>query len=101
MKSNVIVSLIVSGIINLIGMLVNYLSYMDRNYLKLSIKNYGGECMLESGFGLRVFHVYPMMEGQSSSHNLSFDILGFIASVLVIGVLVFVIVLLAKKIMKK
>ena len=101
MKSNVIISLIVSAIINLVGMLINYLSFLDRNYLKLAIKNYGGECMLESGFGLRVFHSYPMMEGQTSSHNLSFDILGLIASVLIIGILVFVILLLVKKIIRK
>ena len=101
MKNNVIISLIVSGIINLAGMLINYLSFIDRNYLKLSIRNYGGECMLERGFGLRVFHIFPMVEGESSSHNLSFDILGLIVSVVVIGALVFAILFIVKKIIRK
>ncbi len=101
MKNNVIISLVVSVFINLVGMLINYLSFVKRNYLMFSIKMPGGECMNENGFGLNVFHTYAMLPEDHDRHKLTFSILGLILSVLAIGFIVYVLLFVIRKLLRK
>ena len=67
-----ILALILSVVINLVGMYVNYKSFEETKYLKLAYKMYGGECLIEFGFGLRVLHKYSMRKDQPSTATLHF-----------------------------
>ncbi|MCR4949934.1 MAG: hypothetical protein K6A40_01280 [Solobacterium sp.] len=70
------------------GMLINYRAYQSGNYLKWSFKMHGGECTLERGFGLSVFHVYPMTMDGTSTHSLSLDPISFLLSIAILTALI-------------
>lgn len=93
-----IAALLVSLVVNLCGMLANYLAFNNTNYLWLSFKMWGGECMSESGFGLRVFHVYGMTPDQATSHSLSFDPVNLVVQVVVVAVVARLVMLVIAKV---
>jgi hypothetical protein len=70
---------------------VNYFHFKKTNYLLWSVKMYGGECTNESGFGLNVFHVYPMTDGGTSTHKLTVSPLSFLICFLAAGLAVWLI----------
>lgn len=79
----IIVSGAISLVLNLFGMLVNYLSYRSSGWLLLKTEGWGGEITIEYGYGgLRVVHIFAMMEGESGSVNLTFDPVLFLISLL-------------------
>ncbi|MBQ1477297.1 MAG: hypothetical protein IIZ33_04055 [Erysipelotrichaceae bacterium] len=80
-----------------VGMLVNYLGYLDRNYLPLGIHMDGGEYTSEIGFGLHRHTIHAMMPGEPNSYGLRFEPVSFIVSVLVF----FLIALLILNIIEK
>ena len=91
------IAAVISLIVNLGGMIVNYLHFQKTNYLLFSVKSYGGEYMGESGFGLWVSHIYPMTaDAGKATHSLHFSPVSFILSVLVIWAAVYVITLIAE-----
>ena len=100
MKRNIILSLIISSVINLVGMLINFISFSNSGHMPLAIKIPGGECMLEIGFGLRAFHTYAMAMGDSDSVSFKFAPISFIVQILVVALIVFIIILIIKKLKK-
>ena len=95
------ISLGASAALNLIGLLVNYLSFRSDQRLLLALRSYGGECMLEIGFGWRVFHTYAMREGQPNTAKLSFAPIELILQILLVAAILFGILLLVKKLAHK
>ena len=101
MKRNIILSLIISSVINLVGMLINFISFNNSGHMPLAIKIPGGECLLELGFGLRAFHTYAMRMGDSDSVSFSFAPITLIVQILLIALIVFIIITIIKKAKEK
>ena len=78
-------------ILTLLGMLVNYLSFRDRKWLKLAISRFGGEITIQYGFGLRMVHIYAMEQGGHDSVRLSFDPFSFLVCFVILSLIVFLI----------
>ncbi|MBQ8994370.1 MAG: hypothetical protein IJ091_01000 [Oscillospiraceae bacterium] len=93
-----IIAAIIGLVIDGVGTIVNYAYYLKNNYLLLSIRSWGGECMSESGFGAKVFHIYGMMDGDVTTHNFSFSILSFLLFFVLIWLVVWVVLALCGKI---
>ncbi|MBQ6266919.1 MAG: hypothetical protein IJK64_04035 [Clostridia bacterium] len=91
------ISLAVSSALNLIGMLANYLNFRSTERLLLSVRKYGGECMLEIGCGWRVFHTYAMREGQQNTATLHFEPISLVLQILLLAAVIFGILVLIKK----
>ena len=96
-----LLSAIISLLIVLAGMLVNYRAYQEDHYLKYSIKNHGGEITIEYGFGLEAVHIYTMEMGGHDSHRLRFDLVNFLLSLAGITLIVFVVMTVGTAIMNK
>jgi len=90
--------LIISILILLVGMLINYLYYLNNKHLLLAIKMYGGEILIEYGFGLRFVHIYSMFNDQNDSISLKFDLFNLIITFILIFLIVYLIVYIIKKI---
>lgn len=76
-------------ILILLIMAVNYLNYRENDHLLIGHKVHGGEITIEYSPGLRVVHIYAMMEGDGGSKRISFDIVSFIISFVVFTGLIF------------
>lgn len=100
MKKLLIASLI-SLATTLLGLWVNYSHYQKTGHLLLAIKMWGGECLDERGFGLDVFHTYGMTPDQADTVKISFDPIGFVLTLVLIALLVYVILFLSDRIRKK
>lgn len=98
MKLNIILSSIISLGINLLTLFINYLYYLANNHLLLAFKHYGGEITIEHGFGLILRHIYAMRSTDRDSIRLLFSPLSFIAHFIVIALIVFIIIIIIKKI---
>ena len=61
------IALAAAFVICLAGCLYNHLAFEKSGHFPLGFKEYGGECMMEQGFGMRAFHVYPMTDGMDGS----------------------------------
>ena len=85
-------------ILTLAGMLWNYLSFKDRNWLALAYTMFGGEITVQFGFGLRMVHIYSMRPEGHDSIRLSFDVFSF---VICLGILFLIIFLILSVIQKK
>lgn len=85
------ISMIAGLLLTLMGMLVNYLSFKDRNWLKLAINRFGGEITIQYGFGLRMVHIYAMEQGGHDSIRLSFDPFSFVVCFIVLSLIVFLV----------
>ena len=94
-------SVIISLLIVLAGMLVNYRAYQKDHHLKYSIRNHGGEITIEYGFGLEAVHIYTMEMGGHDSHRLRFDIVNFLLSLAAITLIVFVAMTIVTHIMNR
>ena len=97
----VLLSLIISLVINLAGGLINYIYYRFNRHLLLCFRYFGGEITVESGFGVVFRHIYAMsMEGKDSL-SIYFEPLLFAVWVLAIALIIFLILMLAGKFRKK
>ena len=86
-----LLSAIISLLIVLIGMFINYRAYQEDHYLKYSFKNHGGEITIEHGFGLQAIHIYTMEMGGHDSHRLRFDVFSFLIYLAGITLIVFIV----------
>jgi len=77
-----LIALITSLAINLVLLFINYHSYIESNYLKFSYRMYGGEIMIEYGFGWRVVHIYAMSMEDTNTHSLHFSPLSLLLTIL-------------------
>ena len=94
-------SLIISLGINLIGALLNYIYYRFNEHLLLCFRSFGGEITVESAFGLIAVHIYTMDPNGKDSLRIRFYPLLFIAWVLIIALIIFLILFVIGKIRKK
>lgn len=101
MKQNIILSLLISLGINLVGMLINFITFKNTNHMPLAIKMPGGECLLEIGFGLRAFHTYAMRMGDSDRVSFTFAPITLIIQLIVIAGIILLIILLINKLRQK
>ena len=93
-------SLIISLIINIVLMIINYIYYLNNKHLLFGFKMYGGECLNENGFGLNVFHTYAMRPGQSDTVKINFTLTGFIVFLLLTTLIIYLIQLIIYKLKK-
>ena len=84
------VTLIVSFLITLAGLLINYLSFKDQGDMPLAIKHFGGEITVMTGFGLKCVHIYAMTPEAGDSVSLSFSIVSFVLTFLLIAAIIYV-----------
>ena len=94
-------SLVISFVLTLIGTGINYLGFQNDRWLPLSIKMYGGEFMGQLGFGWIYRHIYSMRADESDTVSLSFSILCFLATWLLIFLIVYMIMWIIKLIRNK
>ncbi len=96
-KKKVRTALIVSIAATVSGLAVNYFHYLKEGYLLLAHTMYGGEIIVQSGFGLSFTHIYTMEPGGRDSLSLRLDPLNFLITFAVIFAVTYVIGLLARK----
>lgn len=84
------ITLIISFLITLAGLLINYLSFKDQGSMPLAINHFGGEITVMTGFGLRCVHIYAMTPDGRDLVSLSFSMMSFILTFLLIAVIVYV-----------
>lgn len=99
MKKLIIKALIITGIINVIGCLTNFLCAKFGDFLLIRASLSGGEYQGYIGFGILLEHIYPMSDGGSSGTitHLSFSILNFLTYFVLIFLVVLLILYLIKK----
>lgn len=97
---NIIISFIMALGLCLSGLGINYAFFRRYGWLKFAINTYGGEIIVEDGFGLTARHIYTMTSEWSDSVSLSFNIISFIIWLLVIWLILYLFALLAGKIVK-
>ena len=85
-----VISAVFSLIITSIGLIVNLIWYRLNGRLLLGIMMYGGEIVIQSGFGLMFRHIYSMRPDGTDSIRLSFDLLNFIMTFIVVFAIIFV-----------
>ena len=90
-------SLKTAAVLTFIGMAVNILFHMTGRVIPLAYTMYGGECIIDMGFGIRVTHIYSMTMDGSDSVKAGFDPVSFI----VCFVLIYLIVLILRKIARR
>ena len=83
-------SFIISLIVNIIGLITNYMYYTNNKSLLMAYRSYGGEYMGEFGFGLIVSHIYSMTANGTDSINIRFSILLFLLSLIIIALIAFI-----------
>lgn len=99
MKKLLIKSLIIAGIIDALGCLVNFLCAKIWDILLIYVHLSGGEYQGYVGFGILLEHIYPMTEdgGPGKITYLSFDILNFLLYFVGIFIVVFVVMYFINK----
>lgn len=95
------ISLLISLLIVLIGMLINYRAYQENRYLQYSIRHHGGEITIEHGFGLQAVHIYAMDPADHDSHKLRFSLFSFLLFFIVTAILVYLLLWIAAWILKR
>ncbi|MBQ9425594.1 MAG: hypothetical protein IJU42_06590 [Erysipelotrichaceae bacterium] len=93
-----VISLVSGLVLTLAGMLWNYLSYREDKWLRLAYNMFGGEITIQSGFGLRLVHIYSMRPEKGDSISLRFDPISFLVCLIVLSFLVYVILTVIVKI---
>ncbi len=103
MKKNLITSIIISIVINVICTLTNFICAHFFDFLPLGLKTDGGEYISYSGFGilLEKFYSLSLPEDAKYSSKVSFNILSFIIYFIIIFIIVFLIIYLIKKFKNK
>lgn len=85
-----VISAVFSLILTSVGLIVNLIWYRLNGRLLLGIRMYGGEIVIQSGFGLMFRHIYSMRPDGADSIRLSFDLLNFIMTFIAIFAIIFV-----------
>ena len=100
-KKTIIWSLIAAALITAAGMAVNYMYYQKNGHLLLCLRMFGGEITVEQGFGLKMTHIYSMLQGQKDMVSLSFNWIGCLASFLLIFLIMYVLSILGTSLLKR
>lgn len=100
MKKLILKSLVITTIINAVGVLTNYLTAKLGDFLLIYVSLSGGEYRGYVGFGILLEHIYPMTDGTRATH-ISFSILNFITYYLLIFIIVLLILFIVKRYKEK
>ena len=87
-----LVSGLISLIVNVIGLVINYTYFLSNNTLMMAYKIHGGEITSEFGFGLKVNHIYSMLPNGNDTTTISFSIIIFIIGLLLIGFIAYIMI---------
>ena len=82
------------------GMLVNLAAWFSGGLMPLKYTAYGGELIMDTGFGLRAVYIYAMTPDGTNSRSLHFDIISFVICLLVLFAAVFLIITAVRKFRK-
>ena len=96
-----ILSALVSLVLNLAAFVTNLCSWHRDHRLPLALRIHGGEITAELGFGLRGTHIYGMTPDAITTHSLRFDLISMILCLLIGIALVYLILLIIRKIRGK
>ena len=96
-----ILSAVISLVLNAAAFVVNLLSWQGNNRLPLALRMHGGEVTSELGFGLRGNHIYGMTPDQLTNHSLTFDPVSMAICLLIGILLVYLVLLLIGKLKRK
>ena len=96
-----VISAVFSLILTSVGLVINLIWYRLNGRLLLGVRMYGGEIVIQSGFGLLYRHIYSMAIDGHDTISLRFDILSFILTFIVIFAAVFVILTAASLLLRK
>ena len=101
MGKRILISMLVSALINAAGSFANFMAFRQTNHLLLGFRQYGGEIMVEQGFGTIVSHIYPMTPDKVTTHHFHFSILMFAIWTLAMGIIVFLLLTVIGKVKGK
>ena len=96
-----VLSAVVSLVLNAAAFVVNLLSWQGNHRLPLALRIHGGEITAELGFGLRGTHIYGMTPDQLTTHSLRFDPVSMILCLLLGIILIYLVLLLIGKLRGK
>ena len=99
MKKKVLISAIVSFVINAVLFLINLICAYSSHTLPLAKRLVGGECIEHIGFGVRLLEIFSFSrEGSGgTSYKISFDFISILIPLVVIFVLALVIGIIVDK----
>lgn len=86
--------MLISGIFNCAGLLINLFSYVTTKDIWLAIDSSGGECTGKSGFGVHVLRSYPLTSLQESAEfppEFSFELFEFLLGFFGLFMILFII----------
>jgi hypothetical protein len=103
MKKKLILSSIITIIINAVLCIVNLIFALTTNTLPLAYSMSGGDAIIKTGFGIELTKIYSIVPANQSgvSANVSFDIVSLLIGIVAIFIIVFVIVLIICALNKK
>lgn len=101
MRKTLKTAFLIALVITLIGMAVNGAFYAAGNIMPLSVPIYGGEVIMDIGFGLRAVYVYSMLPDGGSSRHLYFSPVSLIICLIPITLAVFLVLLVINKFKNK
>lgn len=96
-----IISAVVSVVLNAAAFVVNLISWHRDHHLPLALKMHGGEITVELGFGLRGLHIYAMRADEVTSHSLHFEPISMIVCLLLGIGIVFLLLFVLNKVCRK
>ena len=100
MKKNVIISTIITIVINVICFIINLICAYANGSIPLGIKVSGGEMTSYSGFGVYLRKIYPLTtieSGETVSTTIGFNFLSLLLTLVLIFVVALIIVSIIRK----
>ncbi len=98
MRKKLMVSFLLSLVINAVLMGVNYISYQNTKYLKYAFDVHGGEITIQYASGLRATHIYGMTADAGTTHSLNISWISLITYMFICTVVIFLILYLIQSI---
>ena len=102
MKKVIGISAILSAILTCTGSLINLICFKTIGTMPLATEYSGGEIIGSTGFGVSIYTLYPLSDGDVSPiTHVEFEPVDFLMCFAIIFIIIFVIALIIRKIMKK
>lgn len=101
MKRNIIISVLISIVVNMLAFIINFACGYFNGFLPLSTNLGGGDAVISVGFGIKLTKFYPEIlngvENATANDKIDFDPI----SLIITFVLLFIIVFIIKSIITK
>lgn len=98
MKKILLKSFLIALGLTALGMLINFVFYSNGEIMPLAHTVYGGEIIIDMGFGLCVSNIYSMLPDGGTTVFINFDPFSLIICLAGLTIIVFVILLVINKI---